>query len=58
MPQAVQSGALTPATPIAAMGVIRLWPSVSRPQNVSGASAVGGEPAQEAGECGDVSGSE
>ena len=40
MPHAVHSGALTPATAIAAIGAIRLWPSVSRLQNVSGASAV------------------
>ena len=39
MPQAVQTGALTPATAAAAMLVLRLWPRVSRDQNRRGASA-------------------
>src|SRR5438309_1781476 len=39
MPQAVQSGALMPATAIAAIDVLRLCPRLSSAQNVSGASA-------------------
>src|SRR5260370_31126819 len=39
MPQAVHTGALIPATAIAAIDVLRLWPRLSRLQNSSGASA-------------------
>jgi hypothetical protein len=39
MPQAVHSGALTPATACAAIEVLRSWPSESSPQNSKGASA-------------------
>ena len=40
MPHAVHSGALTPASACAAIGVLRDWPAESRLQKSSGASAV------------------
>ena len=40
MPQAVHSGALTPATTCTAIGVLREAPAESRPKKSSGASAV------------------
>src|SRR3981189_2793428 len=40
MPQAVHSGALIPATAIAAIGVLRAWPRLRMAQNNNGASAL------------------